>query len=224
VEDPVEFRLDGVNQVQTNVKAGLTFASGLRSMLRQDPDIIMVGEIRDHETAEIAVNAALTGHLVLSTLHTNDAPGATVRLVDMGVEPFLAASSLICVLSQRLVRRVCTKCAEKYVPDDESWGWWLRTTAKLSDEPALGLPRELVHGKGCKSCGNTGYSGRTAIHEIMMVNEPVRELVSRNAPSDEIASVARQQGMKRLIEDGAEKVLAGVTTIDEVLRVSAGEE
>ena len=224
VEDPVEFRLDGVNQVQTNVKAGLTFASGLRSMLRQDPDIIMVGEIRDHETAEIAVNAALTGHLVLSTLHTNDAPGATVRLVDMGVEPFLAASSLICVLSQRLVRRVCTKCAEKYVPDDESWGWWLRTTAKLSDEPALGLPRELVHGKGCKSCGNTGYSGRTAIHEIMMVNEPVRELVSRNAPSDEIASVARQQGMKRLIEDGAEKVLAGVTTIDEVLRVSAGDE
>lgn len=224
VEDPVEFRLDGVNQVQTNVKAGLTFASGLRSMLRQDPDIIMVGEIRDHETAEIAVNAALTGHLVLSTLHTNDAPGATVRLVDMGVEPFLAASSLICVLSQRLVRRVCTKCAEKYVPDDESWGWWLRTTAKLSDEPALGLPRELVHGKGCKSCSNTGYSGRTAIHEIMMVNEPVRELVSRNAPSDEIASVARQQGMKRLIEDGAEKVLAGVTTIDEVLRVSAGDE
>ncbi len=224
VEDPVEFRLDGVNQVQTNVKAGLTFASGLRSMLRQDPDIIMVGEIRDRETAEIAVNAALTGHLVLSTLHTNDAPGATVRLVDMGVEPFLAASSLICVLSQRLVRKVCTKCAEEYVPDDESWGWWTRTTAKLSDRPALGLPRKLVHGKGCRACGNTGYSGRTAIHEIMMVNEPIRELVSRNAPSDEIAATARRQGMKRLIEDGAEKVLAGITTIDEVLRVSAGEE
>ncbi len=224
VEDPVEFRLDGINQVQTNVKAGLTFASGLRSMLRQDPDIIMVGEIRDRETAEIAVNAALTGHLVLSTLHTNDAPGATVRLVDMGVEPFLAASSLICVLSQRLVRKVCTKCAEEYVPDDESWGWWTRTTAKLSDRPALGLPRKLVHGKGCRACGDTGYSGRTAIHEIMMVNEPIRELVSRNAPSDEIAITARRQGMKRLIEDGAEKVLAGVTTIDEVLRVSAGEE
>jgi len=224
VEDPVEFRLDGINQVQTNVKAGLTFASGLRSMLRQDPDIIMVGEIRDRETAEIAVNAALTGHLVLSTLHTNDAPGATVRLVDMGVEPFLAASSLICVLSQRLVRRVCTKCAEEYVPDDESWGWWTRTTAKLSDRPALGLPRKLVHGKGCRACGDTGYSGRTAIHEIMMVNEPIRELVSRNAPSDEIAATARRQGMKRLIEDGAEKVLAGITTIDEVLRVSAGEE
>ncbi|MBP7784819.1 MAG: Flp pilus assembly complex ATPase component TadA [Firmicutes bacterium] len=224
VEDPVEFRLDGINQVQTNVKAGLTFASGLRSMLRQDPDIIMVGEIRDRETAEIAVNAALTGHLVLSTLHTNDAPGATVRLVDMGVEPFLAASSLICVLSQRLVRKVCTKCAEEYVPDDESWGWWTRTTAKLSDRPALGLPRKLVHGKGCRACGDTGYSGRTAIHEIMMVNEPIRELVSRNAPSDEIAATARRQGMKRLIEDGAEKVLAGVTTIDEVLRVSAGEE
>ena len=224
VEDPVEFRLDGINQVQTNVKAGLTFASGLRSMLRQDPDIIMVGEIRDRETAEIAVNAALTGHLVLSTLHTNDAPGVTVRLVDMGVEPFLAASSLICVLSQRLVRKVCTKCAEEYVPDDESWGWWTRTTAKLSDRPALGLPRKLVHGKGCRSCSNTGYSGRTAIHEIMMVSEPIRELVSRNAPSDEIAATARRQGMKRLIEDGAEKVLAGVTTIDEVLRVSAGEE
>jgi len=224
VEDPVEFRLDGINQVQTNVKAGLTFASGLRSMLRQDPDIIMVGEIRDRETAEIAVNAALTGHLVLSTLHTNDAPGATVRLVDMGVEPFLAASSLICVLSQRLVRKVCTKCAEEYVPNDESWGWWTRTTAKLSDRPALGLPRKLVHGKGCRSCSNTGYSGRTAIHEIMMVSEPIRELVSRNAPSDEIAATARRQGMKRLIEDGAEKVLAGITTIDEVLRVSAGEE
>lgn len=224
VEDPVEFRLDGINQVQTNVKAGLTFASGLRSMLRQDPDIIMVGEIRDRETAEIAVNAALTGHLVLSTLHTNDAPGATVRLVDMGVEPFLAASSLICVLSQRLVRRVCTKCAEEYVPGDESWGWWTRATAKLSDRAALGLPRKLVHGKGCRACGDTGYSGRTAIHEIMMVNEPIRELVSRNAPSDEIAATARRHGMKRLIEDGAEKVLAGITTIDEVLRVSAGEE
>jgi type IV pilus assembly protein PilB len=224
VEDPVEFRLDGINQVQTNVKAGLTFASGLRSMLRQDPDIIMVGEIRDRETAEIAVNAALTGHLVLSTLHTNDAPGATVRLVDMGVEPFLAASSLICVLSQRLVRRVCTKCAEEYVPGDESWGWWARATAKLSDRAALGLPRKLVHGKGCRACGDTGYSGRTAIHEIMMVNEPIRELVSRNAPSDEIAATARRHGMKRLIEDGADKVLAGITTIDEVLRVSAGEE
>ncbi len=224
VEDPVEFRLDGINQVQTNVKAGLTFASGLRSMLRQDPDIIMVGEIRDRETAEIAVNAALTGHLVLSTLHTNDAPGATVRLVDMGVEPFLAASSLICVLSQRLVRKVCTKCAEEYVPDDEPWGWWTRATAKLSDRPALDLPRKLVHGKGCRACGDTGYSGRTAIHEIMMINEPIRELVSRNAPSDEIAATARRHGMKRLIEDGAEKVLAGMTTIDEVLRVSAGEE
>lgn len=224
VEDPVEFRLEGINQVQTNVKAGLTFASGLRSMLRQDPDIIMVGEIRDGETASIAVNAALTGHLVLSTLHTNDAPGATVRLVDMGVEPFLAASSIICVLSQRLVRRICPNCQEEYVPDDESWGWWVRATAKLSSEPALGLERKLLHGNGCRQCNNTGYRGRTAIHEIMMITEPIRELVTKNAPSDEIALTARAAGMKRLIQDGAEKVRMGITTIDEVLRVAASED
>ncbi|MGI6518076.1 MAG: type II secretion system ATPase GspE [Bacillota bacterium] len=224
VEDPVEFRLDGINQVQTNPKAGLTFASGLRSILRQDPDIIMVGEIRDRDTAQIAVNAALTGHLVLSTLHTNDAPGATVRLVDMGVEPFLVASTLICVLSQRLVRRVCTYCKEEYVPDDEEWGRWVRTTRRLQDEPGLGLPRRLVHGKGCRQCGKTGYRGRTAIHEIMMVNEPIRELVSRNAPSDAIAECAREQGMRRLIEDGADKVGMGITTLNEVMRVAAGSE
>ena len=224
VEDPVEFRLDGINQVQTNPKAGLTFASGLRSMLRQDPDIIMVGEIRDRDTAQIAVNAALTGHLVLSTLHTNDAPGATVRLVDMGVEPFLVASTLICVLSQRLVRRVCTYCKEEYVPDDEEWGRWVRTTRRLQDEPGLGLPRRLAHGKGCRQCGKTGYRGRTAIHEIMMVTEPIRELVSRNAPSDAIAERAREQGMRRLIEDGADKVGMGITTLNEVMRVAAGSE
>ncbi len=224
VEDPVEFRLDGINQVQTNPKAGLTFASGLRSMLRQDPDIIMVGEIRDRDTAQIAVNAALTGHLVLSTLHTNDAPGATVRLVDMGVEPFLVASTLICVLSQRLVRRVCTYCKEEYVPDDEEWGRWVRTTRRLQDEPGLGLPRRLAHGKGCRQCGKTGYRGRTAIHEIMMVTEPIRELVSRNASSDAIAECAREQGMRRLIEDGADKVGMGITTLNEVMRVAAGSE
>ena len=224
VEDPVEFRLDGINQVQANPKAGLTFASGLRSMLRQDPDIIMVGEIRDRDTAQIAVNAALTGHLVLSTLHTNDAPGATVRLVDMGVEPFLVASTLICVLSQRLVRRVCTYCKEEYVPDDEDWGRWVRTTRRLQDEPGLGLPRRLAHGKGCRQCGKTGYRGRTAIHEIMMVTEPIRELVSRNAPSDAIAECAREQGMRRLIEDGADKVGMGITTLNEVMRVAAGSE
>jgi type IV pilus assembly protein PilB len=224
VEDPVEFRLDGINQVQTNPKAGLTFASGLRSMLRQDPDIIMVGEIRDRDTAQIAVNAALTGHLVLSTLHTNDAPGATVRLVDMGVEPFLVASTLICVLSQRLVRRVCTYCKEEYVPDDEEWGRWVRTTRRLQDEPGLGLPRRLAHGKGCRQCGKTGYRGRTAIHEIMMVTEPIRELVSRNASSDAIAECAREQGMRRLIEDGADKVGMGITTLNEIMRVAAGSE
>lgn len=224
IEDPVEFRLDGINQVQTNPKAGLTFASGLRSMLRQDPDIIMVGEIRDRDTAEIAVNAALTGHLVLSTLHTNDAPGATVRLVDMGAEPFLVASSLICVLSQRLVRKVCTHCREDYVPDEEEWGRWVRMTRGLSDESGLGLPRRLVRGKGCRQCGNTGYRGRTAIHEIMMVTEPIRELVSGNASSDVVAEVAREQGMRRLIEDGADKVRMGITTLDEVMRVAAGSE
>ncbi|MEA4882894.1 MAG: ATPase, T2SS/T4P/T4SS family [Clostridia bacterium] len=222
VEDPVEFRLDGVNQVQTNVKAGLTFASGLRSMLRQDPDIIMVGEIRDGETAGIAVNAALTGHLVLSTLHTNDAPGATVRLSDMGAEPFLVASSLICVLSQRLVRRVCSHCAEEYTPDAESWGRWLRTTNGLSDEPGLGLPSTLVRGKGCRQCGNTGYSGRTAIHEIMNVNEPIRQAIAKSASSDALGAIAREHGMRRLIEDGAEKVRRRITTIDEVMRVAAG--
>ena len=223
IEDPVEFRLDGINQVQINPKAGLTFASGLRAMLRQDPDIIMVGEIRDGETASIAVNAALTGHLVLSTLHTNDAPGATVRLVDMGVEPFLAASSVICVLSQRLERKICNHCREEYEPDDEMWGWWTRATQSISGVAGLGLERKLVRGRGCKQCSGIGYYGRTAIHEIMVVNEPVREVVTRNGSSDEIAAVARAQGMKRLIEDGALKVQMGITTIDEVLRVAAAE-
>lgn len=224
IEDPVEFRLEGINQVQINPKAGLTFANGLRSMLRQDPDIIMVGEIRDRETAGIAVNAALTGHLVLSTLHTNDAPGAPVRLVDMDVEPFLVASSIICILAQRLVRKICPHCQEEYVPSDETWERWLRITGGMSDQPGLGLPRKLMKGRGCRQCGTTGYSGRTAIHEILMASEKIRLLISSRATSDEIATAARAAGMQRLVEDGAEKVRLGITTIEEVMRVSAGGE
>lgn len=215
VEDPVEYRLAGINQVQINPKAGLTFASGLRSILRCDPDIIMVGEIRDRETAQIAVESALTGHLVLSTLHTNDAPGALSRLTEMGVEPFLTASAVDCVIAQRLVRRLCEHCKEPYQPNAEML-------------ERLGFPdhavqnwREvtLYRAVGCSRCNNTGYKGRLGLYEIMIVSEAVERLIVERKSADEIGRVARAEGMISLRDDGLDRVLQGVTSVEEISRV-----
>jgi type IV pilus assembly protein PilB len=213
VEDPVEYRLPGINQVQTHAKAGLTFASALRSILRADPDVCLIGEIRDRETAQISIEAALTGHLVLSTLHTNDAPSALTRLVEMGIEPFLVASSIDCILAQRLARRLCTKCKESYTPTAEEL-----EAAKFPFDPEEDLPK-LYRAKGCSACGNTGYRGRLAVHEIMTVTEEIERLVAENASAEEMGKVARQQGMLTLRQDGLEKAREGSTSIEEVLRV-----
>jgi type IV pilus assembly protein PilB len=212
VEDPVEYRLPGINQVQTNPKAGLTFASALRSILRSDPDIVLIGEIRDHETAAIAVEASLTGHLVLSTLHTNDAPSAVTRLVEMGIEPFLVGSALDCVVAQRLCRSLCTRCREPYRPDPDE------LVRLRLPWPADG-PREIYRAVGCPACSRTGYRGRMALHEVMPVSEEIERLAVRRAPTEDLGRTAREQGMSTLREDGWAKVLAGRTTIEEVLRV-----
>ncbi len=213
VEDPVEYQMEGINQVQVNPRIGLTFAAGLRSILRQDPDVIMIGEIRDLETAEIAVRASMTGHLVFSTLHTNDAPSSIARLTDMGVEPFLVASSLECVLAQRLVRRVCSHCAFEYEPTEEE----LKTIhSVLGDVNVVRLKR----GKGCERCLGTGYSGRIAIYQVMKIDEEMRALISRTSDTEKIRELAKKRGMRTLLEDGMEKVLSGITTVEEVLQVA----
>ncbi len=212
VEDPVEYQLARVNQVQVNPKAGLTFASGLRSFLRQDPDIIMVGEIRDRDTAEIAIQASLTGHLVLSTIHTNDAPSATTRLIDMGIEPFLITSSLTGVLAQRLARTICAHCKESYTPPVEA-------LHRLGLAPESGEEIVFYRGKGCDRCKGSGYKGRLGLFELMVITEPIRELVLKGVSSNEIREQAISEGMKGLREDGILKVLEGATTVDELLRV-----
>jgi type IV pilus assembly protein PilB len=212
-EDPVEYRLNGINQVQINKKAGLTFASALRSILRQDPDVVLVGEMRDSETATIGIEAALTGHLVLSTLHTNDAPSAITRLTEMGVEPFLVGSATDCVLAQRLARRVCNKCTELVRLDGPAY-----LTAGFPQDVADDRP-ELPKPIGCSACTNTGYRGRLAVHEVMTVTEDIERLCVARASSEEIKRVAISQGMKTLREDGLAKVLLGRTTIEEVGRV-----
>lgn len=211
VEDPVEYHLGGVNQVGVNLKAGLTFAKGMRAFLRHDPDVIMVGEIRDLETAETAVQASLTGHLVLSTLHTNDAPSATTRLLDMGVEPFLVASSVEAVLAQRLVRTICKHCREEYMPD------------KLEVPPDFNWNGEkLFHGRGCRECRNTGFSGRKGVFELMILNDELRELVLERASAGKIRNAAIKQGMILLRDDGWNKVRRGITTIGEVVQATKG--
>ncbi len=211
VEDPVEYHVGGVNQIQVNHKVGLTFAAGLRAILRHDPDVIMIGEIRDKETAEAAVQASLTGHLVFSTLHTNDAAGALPRLLDMGVEPYLVASSIEGVIAQRLVRRVCTHCAEPYEP----------APSELPDDFIPQKGDKLVHGAGCRSCLNTGYRGRLGIYEILRMSEPTRELVMQHANAASIAKLAHERGeLSSLREDGFAKARAGLTTLAEVARVT----
>ncbi|HXF83267.1 MAG TPA: type IV-A pilus assembly ATPase PilB, partial [bacterium] len=212
IEDPVEYQLGRVNQVQVNVKAGLTFANGLRAFLRQDPDIIMVGEIRDRETAEIAIQASLTGHLVLSTVHTNDAPSATTRLIDMGIEPFLITSSLIGVLAQRLARTICAHCKESYVPPVEA-------LHRLGLKPEAGEEIVFYRGRGCDRCKGSGYKGRVGIFELMVMSDGIRDLILKGASSSDIRELAISEGMKTLREDGILKVLEGITTVDELLRV-----
>jgi type IV pilus assembly protein PilB len=211
IEDPVEYQLEGITQVQVNNKARLTFASGLRSMMRSDPDIIMVGEIRDRETAQIAIEAALTGHLVLSTLHTNDAPGAVTRLIEMGIEPFLVGSAVDCVMAQRLARLLCEECK--------------RPTTISADvmrangfEEAVDL--DAYEPVGCARCGGSGYKGRIGLYEVMMVSDEIRSLAVARAPADKIARVAVEEGMMRLREDGLEKVRRSLTSVAEIARVA----
>jgi len=212
VEDPVEYRLEGLSQVQVHEKAGLTFPAALRSILRQDPDVVMIGEIRDKETATIAIEAALTGHLVLSTLHTNDAPSALTRLTEMGVEPFLSASAINCVLAQRLARRLCKECKEKYTPDEEA-------LERIGFPFEPGHPPQLYRAVGCNKCNNIGYKGRMGVHEVMTMTEEIERACVNHASGDEIARIAREQGMKTLRDDGFAKVLAGTTSIEEIMRV-----
>jgi type IV pilus assembly protein PilB len=210
-EDPVEYRLPGVNQIQTNPKAGLTFAAALRSFLRCSPDVILVGEIRDQETAQIAIESALTGHLVLSTLHTNDAPSAVTRLVEMGVEPFLVSSAVDCILGQRLARRLCSDCKEEYSPPKA-----LLLDAGYSED---NLPERLFRPKGCKKCGGTGYRGRMGVHEVLLMSEEISHLAVEGATAEAIKRVAVEQGMMTLRLDGLEKVRMGQTSVEEVTRV-----
>ena len=213
VEDPVEYRLAGINQVQINPKAGLTFANGLRSILRQDPDVIMVGEIRDAETAEIAVRASITGHLVLSTIHTNDSASTVSRLVDMGIEPFLVSASLAGVVAQRLVRRICPKCK----------------TSKKTDVGEMKImkldePHDIYRGMGCTSCNNTGYKGRIAIHEILVMNKELREVVDLRGTTEQLRQVSKKCGTSTLKDSCIDLVIAGITTIDELIKVAYTSE
>jgi type IV pilus assembly protein PilB len=212
LEDPVEYQLTGINQGQTHSRIGFTFASGLRAILRQDPDVVLVGEIRDLETAEVAVHAALTGHLVLSSLHTNDAPGAVTRFLDMGVEPFLLSSSLIGVVAQRLVRKLCAQCKESYEPRPEDVVAW------------PDAPTTLHRGRGCRDCHETGFRGRVGIYELIAPNDEVRQLILKRASSQEIKAAAIRNGMQTMLEDGRQKARAEVTSYDEVLRVSTQDD
>ena len=221
LEDPVEYEVANVRQSQVNVKAGLTFASGLRSIVRQDPDIIMIGEIRDKETADIAIHAALTGHLVFSTLHTNDAPSAAARLIDMGVEPFLVASSIIGILAQRLVRTLCPHCKEEYKPSAEVISSLRAGQDKSVIASPKGAKQSLFYREtGCKKCKSRGFSGRSGIYELLIPNDPIRDLISRKASATILRDEAVKAGMKTLRDSGLEKVVAGVTSVSELLRVT----
>jgi len=215
VEDPVEYRLPGINQVQVNAKAGLTFASGLRSILRSDPDIVMIGEIRDRETAQIAVESALTGHLVLATLHTNDASGALSRLTEMGVEPFLTASAVVGVVAQRLVRRLCAECRQEVAVSHAA----LREFAGDAGVPSgVPDPVPVYRAGGCSACGETGYTGRIGVYEMLVMSEPIERLTVERASSEEIRRRARRDGMLTLLQDGLLKVLRGLTSLEELAR------
>ena len=216
VEDPVEYQMSGINQVQVRADIGMTFSAALRAILRQAPNIIMIGEIRDLETAEIAVNASLTGHLVFSTLHTNDAPSAVTRMIDIGVKPFLVASSTRAIMAQRLVRKICEKCKEPYEAQEAE----LRLLGPAAKQLATA---QLYHGKGCADCSFTGYRGRLGIYEIFQIDDQVRNLIFEQVSSTELRIKARELGMRTLREDGVRKVVAGITTLEEILRVTMGD-
>ena len=216
VEDPVEYQLNGLSQAQVNDKVGLTFATALRSILRQDPNIIMIGETRDQETAQIAIQASLTGHLVLSTIHTNSAPATITRLIDMGIEPFLIASSISCVIAQRLVRKL-HDCKQIYKPDPA-------ILDRLGITPSVASTIKFYEPKGCPDCANTGYRGRLAIFEVMKMNNEIAKLTMEKANANLISKAAQKAGMTLLVEDGIEKIKAGLTTIEEVLSVAASQE
>ncbi len=213
IEDPIEYQIDGIGQIQVNPKIHLTFANGLRSIVRQDPDVILVGEIRDLETAEISIQSALTGHLVFSTLHTNDSASAVTRLIDMGIESFLVTSSVIAILAQRLVRIICDNCKEDYVPDEKS-------LQNIGLTPEMLAGRRLYRGRGCPACLNTGYKGRTGIFELMHLNASLQSLILKTSDANAIKSEAMKHNMITLRQDGAQKVLDGITTIEEVFRVT----
>ena len=217
VEDPIEYQIEGINQVTARAEVGLTFASALRSILRQDPDVIMIGEIRDFDTVDIAIKSALTGHLVLSTLHTTTAPGSVVRLVNMGCEPFLITSSLIAIVAQRLIRKLCPKCREAYKPGDV-------LITRLGIDIKKSKDVSFYRAKGCSACLHTGYAGRVGICEVLAVTPAIRNLVLKRARENELKQVARNEGMKTLREDGIGKVLAGLTSLEEVLRVTVADE
>ena len=217
VEDPVEYEVPGINQVQVRADVGMTFSAALRAMLRQAPNIVMVGEIRDLETAEIAINASLTGHMVFSTLHTNDAPSAVSRLIDMGVKPFLVSASLRAALAQRLVRAICQKCKQPYEPNQSE-------LAVLGLTPDQAEGASFMRGNGCANCGNKGYRGRKGVFEIFVVNQEIEEMIYNNVSIVELRRKAREMGMRSMREDGYRKVMAGVTTLDEVLMVTTEEE
>ena len=217
IEEPVEYQLSGINQVQVKPSIGLTFASGLRTMLRQAPDVIMGGEIRDFETASIAIQAALTGHLLFSTLHTNDAAGAVTRLIDMGVKPYLVSSTVQAIMAQRLVRKICESCKESYSPTREE-------LSAMELKPEEAKTAKLFRGHGCKECLHTGYKGRIGIFELLMNTDEIREMIVKKIPSTEIREAARRSGMKLLREDGIIKALAGITTLSEVVRITHGYE
>jgi type II secretory ATPase GspE/PulE/Tfp pilus assembly ATPase PilB-like protein len=217
LEDPIEYKIPGVNQVQVNPVAGLTFASGLRSFLRQDPNVILVGEIRDQETADLAIQASLTGHLVFSTLHTNDASGSLPRLLDMGAEPYLLASSMTAVVAQRVVRKIHDKCKVAYDPDLKVISEIKATLGNLWPE---GKTVKLYKGKGCADCNNSGYYGRVGIFEVLSITEKVSRLILERSPASAIEKQAREEGMITLKQDGYLKVLEGITTLEETLRVA----
>ncbi len=216
IEDPIEYQLDGISQIQVQVKSGMTFAAGLRAILRHDPDVVLIGEIRDYETAEIAVQASLTGHLVFSTLHTNDAPGAVTRLVEMGVEPYLVASSLELVLAQRLVRLLCKECKQEVEPTDLE-------CRELKAEFGNLAPKKVWKGMGCRACRGAGFRGRQGVFEVMPVSDEIRGMVLNNAAANQIRKVAVKEGMKSLREDGKRLMLEGKTTLDEVMRMTKEE-
>jgi general secretion pathway protein E len=216
IEDPVEYNLDGISQVQVNTKKGLSFSAGLRSFLRQDPDVMMVGEVRDNETADIAIRAALTGHLVFSTVHTNDSASTVTRMLDIGVEPYLVSSSVLLVIAQRLVRTICPSCKTTLDQIDEKWKFNLEDLRLTPDQ----FPNGIHYGRGCHECFNSGFAGRTAIYEVMPIDAVIQEQIVNKASASEIKRGAIQRGLRTLRMDGIEKLLAGITTPEEVLRVT----